>query len=133
MKKVGYKFPLEYKELLSKNNALIPDEQWFDFQFNGKPDTRDVSFFGFGGAVDSDEHIEYFQQESEYCHDHIIIIGGSANGDYICFDYRDNLKSNCPSVALMLHDYPDENNKMLICPVAERFEKFVNLLYKDDD
>tara|TARA_B100000446_G_scaffold29243_1_gene24471 strand:+ start:810 stop:1277 length:468 start_codon:yes stop_codon:yes gene_type:complete len=132
-KKVGYEFPTKYKELLSRHNALRPEEQMFDFKMNDHTDSRDVNFFGFGGLVDSDEHIEEYQQELDYCHNHIIVIGESANGDFICFDYRKKLKTNCPLVVLMLHDYLDENNKMLICPVADDFEQFVELLYKDEN
>jgi len=129
--KIGYEFPSEYKYLISKHNALRPSSECFDFNCNGELDSRDVSFFGYGESVNEYEDIEEFQQEDSYCYEHIVVIGGTANGDYICFDYRGNPNSNNPPVIVMLHDSTDENNKMLICPVADNFELFIESLYAD--
>jgi SMI1 / KNR4 family. len=129
---IGYKLPHEYKNLISKHNALRPKNDCFDFQFNSKTDSRDISFYGYGKEISSNVNIVKNQQEKDqYYHDHIVIIGESANGDYICFDYRNNPLTDDPPVVLMLHDYPDANNKMLICHVADNFEQFVDSLYND--
>lgn len=132
-KKMGCAFPSAYKSLLQKHNAVRLVDNCFDFLFRGKVDSRDVGFFGYGEAIQDYENIERFQQESEYCYNDIVVVGESANGDYICFDYRANPTTDNPPVVIMLHDYPDENNKMLVCPVADNFEKFIDSLYCDDE
>lgn len=131
-KKLGYIFPQKYKSLLSKHNALRPHENLCNFKLNDKCDSRDVNFFGYGDSVEEYEDIEKFQQEPEYCYRHIVVIGESANGDYICFDYREDPTTDNPPVVVMLHDYPDENNKMHVCPVTDDFEQFMDSLYSDD-
>jgi hypothetical protein len=124
--------PLEYKKLLTMHNALWLEKRDFVFQVNGEDDSRDVIFFGYGDGLKKSLKIELSQQD-ECCHESIIVIGESANGDFICFDYRENSATNNPPVVVMFHDYLDENNKMLICPVADNFEQFLDLLYKGDE
>ena len=129
---VGYKFPVEYKKLISRHNALRPSDDCFDFKFKDKVDSRDVNFLGYGTDISNSINITKNQQEKDqYYRDHIIIIGESASGDYVCFDYRANLTTDNPPVVVMLHDYPDEDNKMLVCPVADNFEQFMDSLYSD--
>lgn len=131
-KLVGYKFPSDYKKLISYHNALRPASDCFDFEFKSKKDSRDVSFYGYGSSVSSSTNIARNQQEKDqYYREHLIVIGESANGDYICFDYRSDPTADNPSVVLMLHDYPDEDNKMLVCSVADNFEMFLDSLYED--
>lgn len=132
-KKMGCILPSAYKSLLRNHNAVRPAENCFNFKFGDKTDSRDVGFFGYGRSIHDYEDIERFQQEPEYSYYNIVVIGESANGDYICFDYRANPATDNPPVVIMLHDYPDENNKMLVCPVADDFEHFIDLLYSDDE
>ena len=129
---VSHILPLSYKELLSKHNALWPEERDFDFVFEGEEDGRDVTFLGYGDKISSASQILRSQQD-EYCYDHIVVIGVAANGDYICFDYRFDPSTDNPPVVLMFHDIADENEKMAICPVADNFEAFIDSLYEWDD
>jgi len=125
------RFPLEYKKLLTKYNAVWLEKRDFLFQHDEMMDSRDVIFFGYGDDLKKSLRIEFSQQE-EYCHDGIVVIGESANGDFICFDYGKDLTTDNPPVVLMLHDYLDKYNKMAIYPVASGFEEFISLLYKSD-
>jgi hypothetical protein len=129
---LGYLFPKSYKELLSEHNALYPEESDFKYVFEGEKNVRDVTFLGYGDEISSASQISRVQQ-IEYCYDHIVVIGVAANGDYICFDYRSDTKTDNPPVVLMFHDYADENNKMAICRVADNFEAFIDSLYQGDD
>jgi len=129
---IGYTFPSYYKELLSKHNVLWLEERHFDFSSKNHKDTRDVTFLGFGTEISRSEQISRAQQ-TEYCHDHILVIGVAANGDYICFDYRADPATDNPPVVLMFHDDYDENDKMIICPVADNFEDFIASLYTWDE
>lgn len=131
-KKIGYSFPADYKKIISQHNELRPSNDCFDFQFKNKEDSRDVSFYGYGPDVDSSTNIISNQQEKDlYYQEHLVAIGESANGDYICFDYRFDPSTNNPPIALMLHDYTDEDNKMLVCSVADNFAQFIDSLYED--
>lgn len=131
-KEKNCRFPLEYKKLITKHNAVWLEKRDFHFQHDDMMDSRDVIFFGYGDDLKKSLKIELSQQE-EYSHDGIIVIGESANGDFICFDYGTDLTTDNPSVVLMLHDYLDKYNKMPTYPVAGSFEKFISLLYKNDD
>ena len=131
-KQIGYSLPVSYKELLSKHNALYPEEGSFDFVFKEKSNTHSFVFLGYGDEVESYEQISRSQQ-TEYCYEHIVVFGETPNGDYICFDYRADPTTNNPPVVVMLHDYPDENDMMMVCPVADNFEAFIDSLYKWED
>lgn len=130
---IGFRFPDNYKALISKDNALYPEEMIFDFinVESSRKDERDVSFYGYGSDIEDYDDIKR-QDFDVYGHNGVIAFGRSANGDYVCFDYRDNPLTDDPPVVVMLHDYPDENNKMLICHVADSFEKFVDSLHDYD-
>ena len=56
----------------------------------------------------------------------VIAFGISANGDYICFDYRKCNENPC--IILMYHDdfYEDENGdtKMVTSHIADSFDAF---------
>ena len=123
-KSIGKKFPIEYKVLLSKHDALCPEENIFSYFYNDKALKGDVSFFGYGNR-ESPESIANVQQQ-EYGYNNIVVIGGTANGDYISFDFR--LVSTNPKVVLMLHDVFDENEKMIVIPLADSFVEFIDLL-----
>ena len=121
---LGQAFPIEYKTLLSKHDALCPKESIFSYLYNNEKMKGDVSFFGYGNAG-SPESIRNVQQ-GEYGHSNIVVFGGTANGDYISFDFR--VSSTDPKVVLMLHDVFDENEKMIVVPLADNFEEFIDLL-----
>jgi len=127
---LGIQFPKEYKDLMTKHNPLWPENRNFDFRFKGQDDVRDVTFFGYGKHLKDYERINQFQDHDIYGRDGVVVIGESANGDYICFDYRSNIESKNPPVVLMLHDYYDEDEKMFVCPVTDTFEEFIDSLYK---
>lgn len=128
----GYRFPRQYRELLSKHNALYPQEPDFTFvdQSTGKRDIRDITFFGFGDLLPDYSRITFAQGHDIYGHQGLVTFGISANGDYICFDYRHASQTNHPKIVVMLHDRSDETNKMLVNFIAESFEEFVDMLHK---
>ena len=123
--KTGHTFPEDYKSLLSQHDYLSPEENTFDFKFDEKCHSRDISFFGYDESCD-DERIHRVQQD-ENSHDNIVVFGGSANGDFVCFDYRSNL--NTPTVIVMFHDMYDNASKMITTPVSSTFEDFIDSLY----
>jgi hypothetical protein len=132
-------FPKSYINLLSEHNWLRPQEDTFDFiNIWNKADARDINFCGYevesyvGSGTIADE-----QDFDIYGHENVIAIGFSANGDYIAFDYRQNLNTDNPPVVLMYHDeyIEDEHGqyKMAISKVADSFDEFIDMLYEDVD
>ncbi|SUX21978.1 Uncharacterised protein [Cardiobacterium valvarum] len=61
----------------------------------------------------------------------VIEFGSCANGDAVCFDYRE--RNHDPKIVLMLHDeyIKDENgeDKMILIPIADSFDAFMDMLY----
>ncbi|MCG6350834.1 MULTISPECIES: SMI1/KNR4 family protein [Vibrio] len=133
-RKLGVSFPHLYKELLSQHNEIYLEESFFEFKnVDDTNDSRDVTFWGYGDQIDKSSRVELNQDHDVYGHDLVVAIGCAANGDYICFDYRDIPETDNPSVVVMFHDDYDENNKMIVCHVADSFEQFIDMLYKYDD
>ena len=96
-----------------------------------------VLFLGYKKDASCHENIyTYSCIDDEYGYgNQVVAFGISANGDYICFDYRKN--SSNPSIVLMYHDefYEDElgNTKMITVPIAPDFDSFIDKLYQDVD
>jgi SMI1 / KNR4 family (SUKH-1) len=136
--------PEKYKALITQHNCLYPVNSSFDFKniyandyawsykIENEIDSRSLSFFGFGSDIAHYEQVGN-QDFDVYGHDHVIAFGQSANGDYICFDYRKDPSTDEPGVVVMFHDAYDANRKMLICPVADSFEQFMDSLYAPKD
>jgi hypothetical protein len=139
--------PAAYKEIIAKHNALRPENDLFRFRnvfatTHSWPykiidgiDSRDISFLGFGPDIEDYMKIDW-QEFDVYGHEHIIAFGMASNGDYICFDYRHDPSTDEPRVVVMFHDAYDAydaDDKMLICPVANSFGKFIDSLYKRED
>lgn len=138
-KKIGYCLPRSYKDIISKHDWLYPVQNIFDLAtLDGRQSNRDVSFYGYGEkSTRYSENIADNQDFDVYGYEGIIAFGCSANGDYICFDYRHDPKTCEPSVVLMYHDdyIEDErgNAHMVVNEVASTFEAFIDLLYKYEE
>jgi cell wall assembly regulator SMI1 len=129
---MGIRFPKSYRELLLAHDA--PRLQHPDFKFvdrsTGLVTKRDVTFFGFGASLSRSNRIVDAQDSDGGWQDHLVVFGTCANGDHVCFDYRDNPATDEPAVALMFHDFPDCDGKLLVNLVAESFDEFLELLHR---
>lgn len=145
----GVIFPSDYINLLSKYNFLRLKNCWFNFinplQGQFKYDERDISFMGY--SEDKTYHIPSLISSLIYKSitngiadntnygNKIIAFGKCANGDEVCFDYRKNIYD--PKIILMLHDTYEKNElgeiKMLLIPIADSFDEFMDMLYEDED
>lgn len=117
-------FPEEYKSIISSHNALYPLRSNFGFEVNGQKKWADVSFFGYGELTSSEDISRFMAMEGG--HQLIIPFGCAANGDYICFDYREN--KSIPRVAIMLHDSFDGSGSMSVFDVSGSFVDFMDSL-----
>lgn len=135
-------FPKSYREFVAKhdapwlndpyfkfNNTYAESRQW-PYRIVDGIDSRDITFLGFNESVSYGERINDCQDFDVFGHDQVVPFGISANGDFICFDYRCNPAPNAPQVVVMFHDVFDDHKKMAICQVAESFEQFMEILYR---
>ncbi|MDP8034273.1 SMI1/KNR4 family protein [Pasteurella atlantica] len=135
-RKLGYDFPEYFKEIVSHHDGLRLKNNYFDFtNIYGEADERDLNFLSF--KEDEIENIfdEQYVSDPEYAGiPHLVAFGVCANGDYICFDYRDDPKGNNPKVVLMYHDDHIENedgtDSMVVNFVANSFDEFMEMLYE---
>ena len=126
-------------------NGVYFQESDFDFiSKSGEEDGRAFSFYSFGeDKEENGENIEFYNRGLQaplyYGVSGLIGIGSTAEGDTLCFDYRDNSKTCEPKVVLLVHDEyeeePDGTTHMKVEPIADSFDAFLDMLYeyKDDE
>jgi len=120
------------------HDALRLENNIFNFtNIYGDKDERDVNFLSFkknhldGDIISNQKNIS---DTEKFGHEDMVVFGITANGDYICFDYRSELNTDQPKVVLVYHDdfmdHDDGTSSMAINPVAETFENFMNMLHE---
>lgn len=134
-KKLGVNYPKKYVELMLKHDALRLENDVFDFiNVYGKEDERDICFLSFkenhiNGTILSEQ--ENISDLNNYGIRDLIIFGSCANGDYICFDYREDSQTSNPKIVLVYHDdfvdFEDGTSSMVVNDVAN---DFLNLLHE---
>ncbi len=137
-KKTGYNFPLLFKEIMQSYDGLRLENDIFDFtNIYGKLDDRDINFCSFKEEYKT----SFIVSEQMNINDldnggytHLVAFGFCANGDYICFDYRDAPKGNDPKIVLVYHDDHIENEdgslSMVVNFVANSFDEFMEMLHE---
>lgn len=128
------KFPDTYVSLICKYNGLSFIESWFEYiNTDGRIDEASFSFLTYGNHVGA-SLIESSQDFDIYCNKKIINFGFIGNGDYVAFDYRENLEVRNPPIVLVCHDsfFQDENGdtKMKIIKIANNFDDFLGMLHE---
>lgn len=100
-------------------------------------DVATFSFYGFKteeNNVLEDISTQYLYDDPIYGYPHVYSFGSTGNGDFICFDYRDNPNGNEPKVCIVIHDeYDDITGKHLLFPIANSFEEFLEGLFDFDE
>lgn len=138
---IGYKFSKNYIDLISNHNGLYLGEQdtfrYFD-EVVQKKEENGIYFYFFKEnntyeLGDSSSSMVYFLMDNEDFQKGIIPFGGTGNGDYICFDYRNNLKSDNPKIVLVHHDADDDEGNLIISFLGNDFEEFMDSLYEYQD
>ncbi|WP_083932768.1 SMI1/KNR4 family protein [Psychrobacter lutiphocae] len=133
---MGYSFPKEYKKVISKYDELIPVDNIFDFtNIYGEVDERDLNFISFNTDEATSIYDYRIISNPEYAGiPHLVAFAVCANGDYICFDYRENPNGDNPKVVLVYHDDFVENedgtSSMVVNFVADNFEEFMARLHE---
>lgn len=136
--KIGYFFPLSYINLIKEYDALRPEENYFYFKnIYGKSDERDVNFLSFksdhldGNILNYQDNINDLDN---YGVKNLVIFAICANGDYICFDYRDDPSGSNPKIVLVYHndfiDHVDGRSSMVVNHVSNSFDEFIEILHE---
>ena len=99
---LGYNFPMNYINLIKDYDALRLENDIFDFKnIYGELDERDICFLSFqegyinGSILKEQSNINDL---GNYGIKDLVIFGICANGDYICFDYREDSKTSNPKI-----------------------------------
>lgn len=135
---LGIHFPTKYINLIKNHDAVLFENNIFDFtNIYNLEDERDLNFISFkldhldGEIINIQENISDL---NNYGIKNLIIFGICANGDYICFDYRDDIQSADPKIVLVYHDdfidYEDGSSTMVVNQVSNNFDDLIALLRK---
>ena len=119
--KVGYRFPLVFRECVMKNNGGNVEPDCFDTQKEeGKVFNR---LFSFDPADRGSMWVMAFpaDEEEAVAMKNYVPFADSPNGDAICFDRRDD------SIVYVDHETLDVEY------VAPSFQAFLDKLYSDED
>jgi len=135
--------PKSYKKFKKLFNNVSINQNYFDFiNKNKKEDSRSIYFFNFG---EENEVSESINEEQEHLNDPIyygvpglVSFASTAEGDTMCFDYREDKKTCEPKIILLVHDEYEKTNgvdHMKIEHIANSFDEFLDMLYefKDED
>lgn len=138
----GIKLPKLYIELCLNHNApSIKNNSitYYDF-YNDEEGMTSIGFDAFINEEDFDGYSmsnilrQYICDDSIYGYEHVYSFGSSANGDWICFDYRDNPVGDEPKICIVIHDeYDKKTGKHLLFPIADNFEQFLDKLKTFDE
>ena len=135
---LGYFFPKNYIDLIKNHDAVRLEENIFNFtNIYNSIDERDLNFLSFksdhldGDILSNQDNVNDLEN---YGIKDLVVFGICANGDYICFDYREDSKTSNPKVVLVYHDdffdYEDGTSSMVVNNVANNFDDFLNLLHE---
>ena len=135
---LGYFFPKNYIDLIRNHDALRFEKNIFDFKnIYNKEDERDLNFLSFkydhldGGILSNQDNVNDLEN---YGIKDLVVFGICANGDYICFDYREDSQTSNPKIVLVYHDdfvdFEDGTSSMVVNDVANNFDDFLNLLHE---
>ncbi|QNX59514.1 SMI1/KNR4 family protein [Acinetobacter seifertii] len=135
---LGYFFPNNYIDLIRNHDALRFEKNIFDFKnIYNKEDERDLNFLSFksdhldGDILSNQDNVNDLEN---YGIKDLVVFGICANGDYICFDYRENPSNSEPKIVLVYHDdfidYDDGTSTMVVNHVADSFDDFLNMLHE---
>lgn len=134
---LGYKLPKLYVDIVSKYDSLTPVEDTFYFtNIYNDVDERDVNFCSFSNQSERANILneQYICKNEHFGTPNLVTFAICGNGDYICFDYRNDVTTNNPKIVLVYHDdfvdLDDGTRAMAINHVADSFEEFIHILHQ---
>ncbi|MGX3022264.1 SMI1/KNR4 family protein [Ursidibacter sp. B-7004-1] len=132
------RLPPLYINLVMKHNSPWCERNCFEYIKNNEYTFSTFGFKGFETEFSSSSleniYSQYIYNDAGYGYEHVYSFGSTGEGNFICFDYRDNPQGNEPKICIVIHDeYDEQTGKMLLFPVANNFEEFLDSLKSFDE
>lgn len=136
---LNIRFPKIYIELMRYHNDLSLKNNCF-FYYDSSRDEEGISGISFDGfstesyEVSQDILRQYIYDDPIYGYENVYSFGQTGEGNFICFDYREDPTGDEPKICIVIHDeYDEKTGKMLLFPVANNFEEFLDSLKSFDE
>ncbi len=135
---LGIKFPNVLKKILFENGEYAdggaPENDCFLVLVSKINNRHIISCFG-GMCFFNPKNSQYYLI-SEINKDFglptgVIAFAATGFGDYICFDYREDPKTDNPPLVYYAHEYTDVNDG--IFSLAKDFDAFIGMLMSEED
>ena len=126
-----FNLPKKYLEILKENDGgcVDYDFRYYDNSFEEELPGSIAIFFGLQ-CEDGDNLIVRYKKLPDFFPENLIPFGEDGGGNFVCFDYRDNPKSEDPPITYWIHDYEDEKSLSFI---AKDFEEFLSILKEPEE
>jgi hypothetical protein len=134
--------PRKYTDFILKYNEARLVDRYFNFYDNnrGYENTESIAFLNVLQIKDDMESLLKQSTDNpndpdvfkfyKYFDSRLIPFGETGGGDFICFDYRNNWKTNNPPITYWCHDAQEPNGRTSF--IANSFEEFINMLHKPE-
>ncbi|MFB9240959.1 SMI1/KNR4 family protein [Massilia antarctica] len=135
-KKIGVKFPPDYKKIVEKyNGAYVLDTEAYEFysNFSQAHATHDLGLMhALGGEVDSaTETMEWSLENKPFGFpSELVSFARDGRGNLLCFDYRDSKYDSEPKIVLWHIDGQPGSGRELSY-IAPTFNKFLGMVIKE--
>lgn len=142
-KKHQIRLPNSYVDFITKHNGASIYKGIFNFYDNNrKKESAEGIAFKNVRTITEDMQSRLKQSTSDpndpdifkfyhYFDERLIPFGDTGGGDLICFDYRENQKTNNPTIIYWCHDAWSHEGRISF--IAKNFEEFINMLYAPKD
>jgi hypothetical protein len=134
-KRLGRKFPPDYKTIVSANNGAFVDEKdAFQFLSNltKKNETHGLGLLhAFGECDVYSETIEYSLSHKPFGFpDGVVSFARGGGGDLLCFDYRGCPSPDAPKI-IVWHLGGEPGTIEESSPVANSFDELLSMLFEE--
>lgn len=137
------KFNKLYYDFISNHNRARLIIRYFDFYNNNfkRLSTESITFLDIlqieddmksllkqsTNSLDNPDIFKFYHYFSKW----LIPFGETGGGDFICFDYRNDNKTDNPPIVFWCHDADSEDGRVSF--VANNFEEFINMLHESEE
>lgn len=123
---VPYKLPDLYIQLLRITNGCRADYEfsYYDNDFKQFCDNGIQCFYG----IKCDEYLDiiyHYLNPPEFFPNHLVAFSDNGGGDMICFDYREDPKTDNPPIVFWNHEANEGED---VSFVAKDFDSFIKML-----
>lgn len=123
---VPYRLPINFIKLMRESDGGTTLERNFFYKNNSLGLRRSSvgCFLSIGPSDDS--LLDAFKNPPEFFPSKVLPFAVTGNGNYICFDYREDSSTDNPTIIYWDHEEPEGKD---ISFIAKNFDDFINMLY----